>query len=382
MSKRKLCVLLLSNSFFPRVDGSVLAVSHEMDMLRIKGHNAILITRKHEGTDPAENWRGFLVLRVGSDRYGITHRVMTVLRQALTGFRLCVNTKIDVIHAHGAVALFAGLLLSLVCQKPLVVTFHGLQRLWAKETTWKSEAELKITYPAIKFATKHADVLVAQSEKFREVVARLYRVDMKKIAVLPHVIDEEHFGFTPIPTSSQPTVLFVGALRRVYGADLFVRAASYTTNKLSDAQFLAVGRGPQKAKLSSLIRNLKLEKSVFLLGPVHDRKKLAEHYQAAKVVVIPQKYEGYFLSLVALEALASGRPIVTTQTLDSELYETAFSKAAFDPKDIADKIVKLLLMDEEAYANLAASARHYFETHCSKKVVASKLERLLLGLAT
>jgi glycosyltransferase involved in cell wall biosynthesis len=297
------------------------------------------------------------------------------------GFTLCTKTKIDVIHAHGAVPLAAGWLLSRIYGKPLVVTFHGFQRLWFKGTIWKSASELKITYPAIKFLTTTADVVIAQSKKFGEVVSNLYGVDPRRIFVVPHVIDEEDFTFTPVPSSEKPSVLFVGALARVYGIDLFIKAAPFVVENLPETEFFIVGKGPQRDRLQKLISTLKLEESVFLVGPVYDRKKLARYYQDAKVVVIPQKYEGYFLSLVALEALAAGRPIVTTQTLDLELYLNGIFQASFDPKDIAEKTTEILNLDDRRYSALARSARKYYEDHCSKSVIGSKLEKLYFALS-
>ena len=58
------------------------------------------------------------------------------------------------------------------------------------------------------------------------------------------------------------------------------------------------------------IRGLRLQDSVILLGPVTDRREIARYYQLSDAVLFPSQYEQF--GIVAVEAAASGRPLVGT----------------------------------------------------------------------
>jgi len=282
---------------------------------------------------------------------------------------------IDIIHAHGAHSLLAGLILSKLFHKPVVATFHGFQRLWFESVRWKPELNLAFTYPIYKMIIHRANAIIAQSQTLKKVITELYGIDAKKIHVILHAIDEERFKFVP-SSSVEPTVLFVGSLARVHGVDLLVKAAPTILKDFPQTKFIIIGGGPTKKTLQRLIESLKLEKSVFLIGPVYNQSKLTKHYSSASVVVIPIKYRGYILSLVALEAMSTGRPVVTTMTLDPDLDKYGVHKAGFNPTELAQAVKEILSLTEEEYSTLSASARKYVEERCSRKIVASETENL------
>jgi len=371
---------MISSGFYPEVDGTTFAIGNVMQSLKKRGHKLTLVTRRYKDCSRFEHWLGIPVFRVGPSGASVFSRLLLVINQVGVSISIIIREKVDVIHVHGFAPLLSGLISGFLLRKPVVVTFHGFQSLWLKGTRWRKESTEKILQPFFRAMTRMASAVTAQSKKFEEVVARTYGVKRDKIYVISHQIDEEFFGYKPQPVAKKPVVLFVGTLRRVYGVDLFIKSVPYTMERFPNASFLIVGKGPLTEKLKELAKTLGVERYVTFVGPVFDREKLAAFYRSAKVVVIPQKYEGYFLSLVALEAMAVGKPIVTTQTLDPELYRIGFFKASFDPKDIAEKIVKILSMKNDEYIKLSKTIRKYFEANHSRKAVVSKIEKLYLHL--
>jgi len=380
MRRRSLNILVISSGFYPKVDGTTLAISNVMQGLKKNGHKLNLVTRRYKGCSKRECWHCISVLRVGPSGASVFSRFMLSIGLIGVSVPVIINEKIDIIHVHGFAPLFSGLILGFLFRKPVVVTFHGFQSLWFKGTQWRKESTNKILQPFLQMLVRMASAVTAQSKKFKEVIARAYGVSRNKVYVIPHLIDEEYFDYEPQPPAEKPIVLFVGTLGRVYGVDLFIKSASHIIKYFPNVKFLIVGKGPLLEKLKALAKKLDVEKYVTFIGPVFDRKKLAEFYRSAKVVVIPQKYEGYFLSLVALEAMAVGKPIVTTQTLDPELYQTGFFKASFDPKDIAKKITHVLSMKDGEYVRLSKTIRKYFEVNHSRKAVVSRIEKLYFYL--
>lgn len=380
MQGRPLRVLMISGIFYPKVDGSVIAVGNLLRCLQERGHRVRLITRRLPGTMSTENWRDISVVRVGPSRPSFFHRLMLSLNQARAGFTLMKKENVDIIHAHGGNSLLAGLILSKLFCKPIIVTFHGFQRLWSRSVRWKRESTLKLTYPFGKILINSADAIIAQSHTLKNVIIRMYKINPNKVHVIPHVIDNGIFKFVPSISSVKPMVLFVGTLVRVHGADLFVKAAPIVLKDAPQTKFIIVGKGPQKEHLEKLIRDLKLQESVFLAGPIFDQNKLTKYYAAARVVVVPLKYKGYILSLVALEAMSTGRPVVTTMTLDPDLDKYGIRKAGFNEAELAHAIKEILFLDKKEYSALATSARKYVEERCSMEAVASKLENLYTRL--
>lgn len=74
-------------------------------------------------------------------------------------------------------------------------------------------------------------------------------------------------------------------------------------------RLVIVGDGPDKAVLLSMIRNLGLEKKVFLVGR-KSQSELATYLAAADMFVLDTGYEGF--SHQILEAMVAGVPIITT----------------------------------------------------------------------
>ncbi|MEX2033095.1 MAG: glycosyltransferase family 4 protein [Candidatus Colwellbacteria bacterium] len=74
-------------------------------------------------------------------------------------------------------------------------------------------------------------------------------------------------------------------------------------------RLIIVGSGPDKKTLESMVRNLGLERKVFLVGK-KNQAELATYLAAADMFVLDTGYEGF--SHQILEAMAAGVPVITT----------------------------------------------------------------------
>jgi len=380
MQRRPISVLMISGIFYPKVDGSVIAVTNLLKSLKEQGHYVHLITRRLPKTPPAELWQNIPVTRVGPSGSSNLSRLLLSLNQAVMGLALLRRHHFDVIHAHGFASLLAGVLFAKVSRKPIVITFHGFQRLWFKGARWKPEYTLKLAYPLEKLLVRNADEIIAQSPALKEIIVGLYKVRPDKVSVIPHIIDEGEFPFILRPSHLEPIVLFVGTLARVHGVDLLIKSAPYVLKDFPKTKFVIVGKGLQREYLQKLIEDLRLEKSVFLVGPEFDRERLAKYYADSKLVVIPLKYEGYILSLVALEAMSIGRPVVTTMKLDTGLRRYGVFETGPNPEEIAHSINRILSLNEGEYSRLTASVRKYIDEKCSRKATMPQMEEIYLRL--
>jgi glycosyltransferase involved in cell wall biosynthesis len=106
----------------------------------------------------------------------------------------------------------------------------------------------------------------------------------------------------------------VGEITPLKGHEDFLRAAARIRDRLPQTQFLIAGvdgsrKGNNLAALERLITELKLETSVRMVGWVED---LVAFYRALDVFVSASHTESFGLAIA--EAMASGVPVVTTET--------------------------------------------------------------------
>jgi glycosyltransferase involved in cell wall biosynthesis len=85
--------------------------------------------------------------------------------------------------------------------------------------------------------------------------------------------------------------------------------------KVTNAKLVIVGEGPTKKNVLRLVDSFKLNDSVILAGKVND-EELPIYYAASDLIVLPSLMEGF--GIVLLEAMASGKPCITTKVGGTE----------------------------------------------------------------
>jgi glycosyltransferase involved in cell wall biosynthesis len=106
----------------------------------------------------------------------------------------------------------------------------------------------------------------------------------------------------------------------------------------------------------------------------------AEALEAATTVVVPSPYES--LSLLALESLASGTPILVNARSEVLVDHCHKSNAGlyYADQDEFTEGVKLLLADDRLRAAMGANGRQYVKHHYRWDVIMSKYDRLMARL--
>jgi glycosyltransferase involved in cell wall biosynthesis len=155
-------------------------------------------------------------------------------------------------------------------------------------------------------SARRAARVLAVSERTKRDVLEIYRVPEEKVVVTPNGVDP---AFTPEGDryDGQPYVLFVGALHA--RKDPLAAVEALTLIGIDLRLLIA---GPDKGALADVrrtARRLGIEERIELLGHV-TKKELAALYRGAACLVFPSRYEGF--GLPALEAMASGTPVVAT----------------------------------------------------------------------
>lgn len=107
----------------------------------------------------------------------------------------------------------------------------------------------------------------------------------------------------------RPTVLSVGRLVSYKGFEYLVEAMTHDT--LRAVRLVIVGDGPLREPLCAKIRRHSLEGRVKIIGHVSE-EELARCYESCSLFVLPSITRAEAFGIVILEAMAYGKPIVTT----------------------------------------------------------------------
>ncbi len=164
---------------------------------------------------------------------------------------------------------------------------------------------------------KIARFVLRRATRIRVVSARIKRSIEEQlsptatITVLPIFTDIERFKHAPFDrdliqrfSAFTKKILVVSRLEPEKNVALAIRSFAMAAPK--DACLIIVGGGTLRASLGKTVAELKIANRVFFENPAD----VALYYKLADLVLVPSHYEGY--GLVVLEALAAGKPVLST----------------------------------------------------------------------
>ena len=222
--------------------------------------------------------------------------------------------------------------------------------------------------------TAVSGAIVEQTKK----ALRLVRADFK---VVPNSVNDSAFSLSEkVQETGVTTVLFVGRLERRKGPDLLIRALPAVLERHPWVRFRFAGMdtptGPGRTSMMSYLRDLLpsgMQSSVEFCGHLA-APQLAEVMRAATVCVFPSRYEG--LPMVCLEAMASGKPILTTNIPGfCELIaddRNGLIAREEDPDSLASALMRLL-DDGALRTRLGTAAREFARSRFHGTVVAKSM---------
>ncbi len=199
-----------------------------------------------------------------------------------------------------------------------VVTFHDMTFfLYPQMHTLAKRIFFQL---AMKMSSRRANALIADSESTRQDAIRLLRIPAHKISTAllgvdetyqpisdPHALDAIRQKYK-LPMDF---ILYVGLIEPRKNLPLLIRAFRNLIELEPEINLVLAGRlGWMYTDVVNLIGSLSVKDRVFLIGYV-PAEDLPLVYNLASVFVYPTLYEGF--GLPALEAMACGTPVVTTE---------------------------------------------------------------------
>ena len=232
-----------------------------------------------------------------------------VLLRALGGrfVREGAGQRHGVVHAHtvypdGAAAV----VLADTLGWPLFVTEHSsfVEKIIASP-------ELRDSYET---ALERAEKVFAVSDMLASELRESFPAAAPKIEILPNAVPLDSFPVGPRDRRVADELLFVGYRKPTKGIETLLRALAVARERRPGITLRLLGRSPDDATESrwlDLSTELGLEGAVTFEEPV-DRAGIAAAMRRADLFVHPSPRETF--GVVAVEALASGLPVVATDS--------------------------------------------------------------------
>ncbi len=311
---------------------------------------------------------------LGIERFPFAHadrNPIDLLRVARTVRSRVSSFRPDLIHAHNVKATAFAVLSARTAPRriPVLATFHGVpaHQMWAAARILR----LADTTAAVSDALKASLVSNGLRPERVEVVYNGV-VDGPQLSSSVRAEYDRELGL------NGAVVAAVGRLTAQKAHDRFLNAAAIVLQTRPSTTFLVVGDGRLRNNLREQAASLGIGHAVRFTGPRTDARQLIAR---ADVLVFSSNWEG--LSIAALEALAAGTPVVSTDV--AGMRELLGSGAgtivpSWEPSELAAAVVRLL-DDDALRLQMADAGRRLAADRFSIGVMEDRYAELYARLA-
>ncbi|MEH6420576.1 glycosyltransferase [Pseudomonas sp. CGJS7] len=337
-------ILMLSDVYFPRVNGVSTSIRTFAQSLARMGHNVTLVAPDYgpgsgqELHDSSE----FEIVRLDSrviffdpeDRLIRAPELRRILPQL-------TQRHWDVIHIHTPFrAHRLGVRLAEATGRPTVETYHTyFEEYIGHYLPWAPVAVLRwVARRLSRFLCHGVDHLIVPTAQMVEVLNRYGIVTPS--TVLPTGIDLDEFAHGDGARfraehgigATQPTLVTVSRLAVEKNIAFLLLVAKRLIADFPDLMFVIAGEGPDAERLKRLSKEHGLERNVRFFGNLDRRTTLLDAYRAGDAFVFasPTETQG----LVLIEAMALGVPIVSTAVMGTATVLRDARSAVISEEDV------------------------------------------------
>jgi 1,2-diacylglycerol 3-alpha-glucosyltransferase len=344
-------VLMISDVYFPRVNGVSTSIHTLRSEAERRGHRITLVAPRYGGGEERE--RG--VLRVPARRVPgdpedrmMRYRRLLELRPLAGAF--------DLVHVQTPfVAHYAGLRLARELALPVVETYHTyFEEYLGHYVPWLPDRALRrLARSFSRRQCNRLDGLVVPSLAMAEVLER-YGVAVPRTVIPTGLAAADfapgdglafrrRFGIDP----ERPLLLCVGRVAAEKSLDFLLRVVARVREEVPRVLLVLAGEGPAEVGLRALSRRLGLEGNVRFVGYLSRSGPLRDCYRAADAFVFASRTETQ--GLVLLEAMAQEVPVVAIAEMGTRELVAAGRGAlvaAADEEGFAARVVEVLRCPE------------------------------------
>lgn len=221
--------------------------------------------------------------------------------------------RIEILHVHYAIPhAYAAFMAKKMLKEegihiPIVTTLHGTDiTLVGNHPFYK---------PAVNFSINKSDAVTAVSQSLKDDTYRFFNIK-KDIHVVPNFIDLEkyrHEGFSDcqrgiMAKEDEKIITHISNLRPVKRVQDVI-SVFYNIQKEMPAKLMFIGEGPERERVELYCQELGILDRVVFFGKSNEIDKILCF---SDLFLLPSQTESF--GLAALEAMASGVPVISSNT--------------------------------------------------------------------
>ena len=220
------------------------------------------------------------------------------------------NNHLDLLHVHYAIPhASAAYMAKKILEKegikiPVITTLHGTDiTLVGRDKTYA---------PVVAFSINQSDAITAVSANLRDETNKTFTIE-KEIEVIYNFVDVQRFSRKPIDAfkkviapNGERILLHASNFRKIKRVQDVVKIF-HEVHKQLPSKLLFVGDGPERQMAEELSRTLDVCEDVRFVGK---QEQMEDILAIADLFLLTSDYESF--GLAALEAMASGVPVVST----------------------------------------------------------------------
>jgi glycosyltransferase involved in cell wall biosynthesis len=377
-SGRGLRILMISDVYFPRINGVSTSIRYFRKELADLGHEVTLIAPRYgPGDDPDA-----AVFRIPSRFLPIDPEDRMMKRGCIAALQSTLEqSRFDIIHIQTPfVAHYAGVALSRRLGIPRVETCH---------THFEEYLHHYLPFlprPLMRLLARRfnrsqcndVNGVIVPSQAMLDVL-RGYGIE-RPIEIIPTGIEENFFRQGDGAkfraehgvAAERPVLVHVGRLAHEKNIDFLMHMLRELRAAIPDVLLLIAGEGPAERHLRELAGRLELNGSVKFTGYLDRGTTLLDCYAAGDAFVFSSKTETQ--GLVLLEAMAQGTPVVSVSELGTRDILLEGQGAVIAPEHAGEFAMRVacLLRDSGMRAWLAAAARNHARRWSSRRFAERK----------
>lgn len=359
-------IAFYTDTFLPAKDGVVTSILNFRQELLKRGHNVyIFASGEHGITSKKDNV--FIIKGVKFKKY-------PQYNLAIFPFFSSVHirdVKLDIAHAQTPFTMgLYGLLHAKMNKIPLAASFHthftnkSVIQEYTSDNEKVQKLILKYSWKYARFFYNKCNEVIAPSEDTKHVLERKH---INNVTVIPNNVDLKTFN--PKVNGSvmrnqllkgrkkDKLVLYMGRLSKEKKVDTMIKAAKILKDE--HITFVIGGTGPAAEYYQSMVNRMHLNNKIKFIGFV-PQERLPQLYAASDMLCMPSMFETQ--GVVAVEAMASGKPVVAANYLAlKELVVNGKNGEKFkanDPASCARKIERVIY-NMDSYKGMFDTAKRY-----------------------
>lgn len=364
--------ILILSEYFPsgkelRFSGGVEARNYFVAKNLARKHKVTIISSRAYGQKKEEKMFGFNIVRVGAKRnYNATagnllERLIFTSRAINRGTSL----DIDIVEGTNFITHFVAKRISQKNNIPVVYWYPDVFiGQWLK-TTAVVNGFLGFILEKYNLHVK-ANCFIAISGQTTTKLVKNH-INPKIIKTIPCGIEPYEFVHKVVK-EKPPVIICISRLVSYKHVEDIIWAFVLIARKKIKCTLKIIGRGPEQTKLKSIVKMLKLKRSVHFYENL-PRKGLIKILKASSILCSASEVEGFGINII--EAAASGVPYVLSNIkIFKEITKNGKGALMFKTRDIKDLSEKLttLLLDNHVYLKKQKEALTLAESYKWEKI--------------